>query len=117
MKLIFISGSYSAVSWSQIQDNIKLARDAQVKLTLKGWAVLCPHTNTGGMELLEAAGDIEYKDYLDQGLAILERCDAIFMLKDWQRSHGAKLEHKYADIWEKQIYYEVDGYPRPEKDY
>ena len=34
----------------------------------------------------------EYEDYIDLDLLILSRCDAIFLLRDWKSSLGAKRE-------------------------
>ena len=39
---------------------------------------------------------VTYKEYLDNDLRLLEECDGIFMLRGWQRSKGARLEHNYA---------------------
>lgn len=37
-----------------------------------------------------------YKDYIDMGLCELMKCDAIYLLKGWNRSEGAYLEYTYA---------------------
>lgn len=34
----------------------------------------------------------EYSDYMALDLLILSRCDAIFFLRDWKNSPGARLE-------------------------
>lgn len=34
----------------------------------------------------------EYEDYMDLDLLILSRCDAVFLLRDWKNSPGAKRE-------------------------
>lgn len=38
----------------------------------------------------------KYREYIDMGLSKLKYCDAIYMLKGWQESKGALLEHLYA---------------------
>ena len=38
----------------------------------------------------------EYSDYMALDLLILSRCDAIFLLRDWKNSPGARLEYKEA---------------------
>ena len=47
-----------------------------------------------------------YKEYIDMGLSKLKYCDAIYMLKGWQESKGAILEHLYAQTIELKIIYE-----------
>ena len=38
----------------------------------------------------------EYSDYMALDLLILSRCDAIFLLRDWKNSPGARLEYEEA---------------------
>lgn len=43
-----------------------------------------------------------YKEYIDNDLELLATCDAIYMLRGWRKSKGARLEHQYAQttgIW------------------
>lgn len=37
---------------------------------------------------------------------MIDICDAIYMLKDWQQSAGAREELQYASDWRKKIIYE-----------
>jgi hypothetical protein len=37
---------------------------------------------------------------------MIDICDAIYMLRDWQQSKGARLELQYAADWKKDIYYQ-----------
>ena len=47
-----------------------------------------------------------YKEYIDMGLSKLKYCDGIYMLKGWQESKGAVLEHLYAQTIGLKIMYE-----------
>ena len=49
-----------------------------------------------------------YKEYIDMGLSKLKYCDSIFMLKGWQESKGALLEHLYAQTIDLKIMYEEE---------
>ena len=58
------------------------------KLMIKqGHAVINPVKNMG----------FEYKDYIDMGLCELMKCEAIYLLKGYETSPGARLEKHYAE--------------------
>lgn len=37
-----------------------------------------------------------HKEYMKICLAVLETCDAVYMLPDWRKSRGARAEYKFA---------------------
>ena len=50
----------------------------------------------------------EYEDYMDLDLLILSRCDAIFLMRDWRNSPGAKREYEEAKRLGLRILIEAD---------
>ncbi len=60
--------------------------EAEKMLTEQGYEVYNPAKNQG----------YSYKDYIDIGLYELSRCDAIYLLKGYEKSKGAMLEYLYA---------------------
>lgn len=58
--------------------------------------------------VLPAYDDVPNEDYLHVCHAIIDICDAVYMLKDWQDSLGARDEIQYANDWQKIIMYEDD---------
>lgn len=50
----------------------------------------------------------EYSDYMALDLLILSRCDAIFLLRDWKNSPGARLEYEEAKRLGLQVLTEED---------
>ena len=49
---------------------------------------------------------LEWHEYMEIDLAILSLCEAIYMMKGWKDSKGAKVEHLKAKIKGMNIYYE-----------
>ena len=49
-----------------------------------------------------------YKQYMKMSLCMLEMCDTIYMLKGWEDSKGARLEHEYAKSNNYKIIYESE---------
>lgn len=91
MKVIYVSGKYRGESESEVFDNIVHARRVALELWGKGFAVICPHTNSMfmGSQMFDNA-------FIEGDLEIVKRCDVIFMLRGWEQSVGAKKELKVA---------------------
>jgi hypothetical protein len=91
MDVIYIAGSYRSDCENGVFENIIRARNAAVKLWQQGYAVVCPHLNSAFM-----GGICDDKAFLEGDLAILRRCDCIYLLKGWELSQGARAEHELA---------------------
>ena len=104
MKLIYVAGKYRGKGESEVFDNIVHARSVAIKLWQRGWAVICPHTNSIFM-----GSRISDDDYIKGDLEIVSRCDAIYMLSGWQKSVGAKEELVKAIALALEIYYEENN--------
>lgn len=107
-KIIYVAGPYKG----DVEANIAKAEAASVELWRRGWVVICPHKNTAGFEKYEDAS-LPPEVWIQGDLVILSRCDAIFMLKDWQQSAGAKEERRFAIAREIPVLYEGDRLPNP----
>jgi len=98
VKVIYVAGKYRADSESGVFENIIHSRAVAQRLWHEGWAVICPHMNSAfmGLNLIFLDGDLE----------ILKRCDAIYMLKDWEQSVGATKELEIAKKCGLKVYFE-----------
>ena len=110
MNTIYIAGSYRAPTKQGIIQNIQKASDASKTLSKMGWCVFTPHLNWG---LFDGICPDDF--WLECGLEILKRSDAIYMLKDWKKSLGAITEHQLARKLKLPIFYEGRGLPMLDK--
>ena len=85
--LIYVAGPYRAPTKEGISANIERAREAMLKLMLDGWTVFCPHTMTAHCD-----GLLSDTAFLKNGLAMLEKCDAIYLLRNSEHSTGTMME-------------------------
>jgi hypothetical protein len=104
MKMLYIAGKYRSESIEGVKENIRVARLYAEKYWKLGYAVICPHTNSGTMEY-----DVDEKLLLEGDLEIIKRCDVIVMLPHWEESAGSRAEHELAIQCKLQIIYEYTG--------
>lgn len=90
---IYISGRITGYAY--YKQHFQRVED---QLTEEGWAVTNPAKNHGCES---------YKEWIDIGLFQLMQCKAIYMLKGWENSRGAKLEHDYAQAAGLLVLYEM----------
>lgn len=103
MKVIYVAGKYRGKSWNEVWENIMHSRTEARKLWLQGWAVICPHANS---ILMDGAKGETDGVFLEGDLEILKRCNAIYLLKGWEGSEGAKDELGLAQKEGLEILYE-----------
>ena len=103
MKVIYIAGKFRAPTHWGIVQNVRKAEEMALLLWQSGWAVICPHLNTGNFQ-----GACPDEVWMQGDLEILRRCDAICMLSNWRNSSGARQEHELAKKLGLEILYEED---------
>lgn len=106
MKIIYVAGCYRSNCEWQLEQFIRQAEDASLRLWKSGWAVICPHKNTAHFG---GALGIPDNVWLEGGIEILKRCDAIYMLSNWNDSKGAIRERELALKLGLEILYEVES--------
>lgn len=104
-KIIYISGPYSGETEEEIQANIAAAEKVAREMAEKGFFFICPHLNSAGMHTMDVPIEFWYK----MDFEILSRCDAIYMMKHWNKSRGARDELVYAYSKGIEIFFEGDN--------
>jgi len=90
-KVVFIAGPFRADTPWKIEQNVRKAETAALEVWKTGAAALCPHANTRFFQ--DEAPDVVW---LEGGLEMLRRCDAVLMVGDWRSSRGALAERETA---------------------
>lgn len=94
---IYIAGKISGLNR---EDVIKKFEAAQNSLIANGHQVFIP-------SVLPAYEEVSHEDYLHICYAIIDVCDAVYLLSDWEKSEGAILEFDYAQQKQKKIIYQA----------
>lgn len=92
---IYISGKITGIE----NDAPKLFNDADDFISSKGHSPCNPMA-------LSHDHDKTWLSYMQHDIIAMMRCDAIFMLKNWKESRGAKIEHGIALDLGMKIFYE-----------
>ncbi len=105
--LIYLSGPYSADTEAQILFNVNRANAYGVALMRKGHHVIIPHLShyTEQEAAAQNQGGFSWERWMEQDLAILELCDALFFI---DHSPGADIELARAKELGLQIFYSLD---------
>ena len=90
MKVAYIIGPLHASSVHNRIKNIRKAEEFSIALWSAGFAVICPHLNSG---LLQGASDEQ--NFIDGYLELLKRCNFAVALDGWTNSKGSLHEIEY----------------------
>jgi len=102
-KVIYIAGPYRNKTEEGKRDNIWHAIRMACRLAELNWYPICPHANTANFEIYT---DLPDKYWLDMGLELLSRSDAVMMLNGFEASEGSRAEYDLAVELGKDIYFE-----------
>lgn len=89
--LVYVAAPYRANTEYQLERNIRVAEIAALEIWKRGAAVMCPHKNTAHFGGALGLGD---ETWLKGDLAMIKRCDALFVTGDI--SEGVRQEIEFA---------------------
>lgn len=87
MRLVYIAGPFRAENAWKVEQNIRSAEALALEVLRAGFAAICPHSNTRFFD-----GALPDAVFLEAGLEILRRCDAVLLVKGWEDSKGTHAE-------------------------
>lgn len=93
---IYVTGK---IDRNNIEETKRKFSEALEKLSSEGHLVFTP-------TMLPEYEEIPQRDYMHIHCAIIDACDAVYALKDWQKDPLAREELQYAADWRKEILYE-----------
>lgn len=92
MKLVYIAGPYRGPTKQDIESNIQDARAAAISVCKLGFYPVCPHLNTAHFDRYASDGF-----FLEGTAQLLLKCDAVLVLKGYERSAGTTSEIAMAE--------------------
>jgi len=96
-KIVYISGAIT----NQHPDHVRrVFAQAELQLIRQGYQVVNPLT-------LVHDHDQSWEEFMEVDLRALFKCDAIYMLSNWKKSRGARIERAIAKEMGKEIIYET----------
>ena len=101
---IYIAGKITGLAPEDIRRKF---RTAATRLTKQGHTVFEP-------SVLPPYDNVSHEDYMHICYAMIDICEAVYVLADWQTSKGARLEVQYASDWRKKIIYEDGSTAEPD---
>ena len=93
---VFISGKITGLP---VDECIAKFAEAEKELRIHGYEPVNPMTLVGNP-------DMPWAEAMDITIKAVEECNAIYMLSDWRKSPGAKLEYTHANYIGRQILYQ-----------
>jgi nucleoside 2-deoxyribosyltransferase len=82
-QVIYVAGPYTAETDFKRLENIKKADEVTARLWHMGYYAVCPHKITAFY-----GGLCDEQIFIEGGLEILRRCDAVVLVEGWERSGG-----------------------------
>jgi nucleoside 2-deoxyribosyltransferase len=94
LKIVYVAGPITAPTPEEVAGNVEVARRAAKEIWRMGAYALVPHLNSP-MGLFD--GEVTNEEIYLADLEMLERCDAVFLLPNWENSRGANYERAWAE--------------------
>lgn len=101
MRVIYIAGPYRGKSAWAVEQNIRRAEELAFQVAEAGAMPLCPHANTRNFN-----GTLTDEFWIEGTLELLRRCDAVILVKGWEKSSGTRGEIEEAKKLDLPLFYD-----------
>ena len=110
---IYVAGPYTGSTIEEIEENVRRAMEAGLKIWKKGHFPYIPHlTHWPDILSRELEIDMDWVDYMNWHAPWVDHCDALFLLAE---SKGALLEYNRANEEGKRVYHSLDEIPNVDR--
>nr|KXH71070.1 MAG: hypothetical protein AM325_15300 [Candidatus Thorarchaeota archaeon SMTZ1-45] len=110
---IYVAGPYSGSTLEEIQENVRRAMEAGLKIWKKGHFPYIPHlTHWPDMLARELEIEMDWEDYMNWHAPWVDHCDALFLLAE---SKGALLEYNRVKKDGKLVFHTLEEIPSVER--
>lgn len=102
MPLVYVAGPVRAATTWDMEKNIRRAEEISRTLLEMGFAPICPHS------MFRFFGDNPRERILEATIEQMVRCDAVFVVGNWQESQGTSHEIRIATERAIPVFYQLD---------
>lgn len=90
--MIYLSGPITPRHGRTIEQHVDAAREVFLRFVRAGVPMYCPHLEAAHPDVQA----VPYEDWIRYDLAVIDRCDCLLRLPNWEESSGAVREVEYA---------------------
>jgi len=110
---IYVAGPYTGSTLEEIEENVRRAMEAGLKIWKKGHFPYIPHlTHWPDILSKELSIKMDWEDYMNWHAPWVDHCDGLFLLAE---SKGALLECNHAKEEGKIIFHSLEDIPKVER--
>ena len=110
---IYVAGPYTGSTLEEIEENVRSAMEAGLKIWKKGHFPYIPHlTHWPDILARDLEIEMDWVDYMNWHAPWVDHCDALFLLAE---SKGALLEFNRAKEEGKMVFHTLDEIPTVER--
>lgn len=91
MKVVYVAGPFTGKNTWEVEQNVRRAEEAGYEVACLGAAPLIPHANTHVFN-----GTLTDEFWYAATAALMRKCDAVYLMKNWRESRGATAERAEA---------------------